>query len=133
MRAFAQRCRSHRQLHKTQDMKTEAVLILAYDDAFSLDGAASDSDSGDIQQIKPDAVKPTLDLKNVPIWGDTISTRNNAQAIKISLGSAGYFDTTKGKGTRQMILLAAPRHATSNFLMALAIVNSRTSHFPAGP
>eukprot|EP00873_Tetraselmis_striata_P028523 jgi/Tetstr1/448787/TSEL_036021.t1 len=67
---------------------------------------ASDSDSGDIQHIKPAAVKPTLDLKNVPIWDDTISTRDNAQAIKISLGSAGYLDTTKGKGT-----CVAMRHA----------------------
>eukprot|EP00873_Tetraselmis_striata_P044125 jgi/Tetstr1/464389/TSEL_009182.t1 len=66
------------------------------DDAFSMD-EASDSDSGDIQPIKPAAVKPTLDLKNVPIWDNTISTRDNAQAIKIALGSAGYLDTTKTK------------------------------------
>eukprot|EP00873_Tetraselmis_striata_P020522 jgi/Tetstr1/440786/TSEL_029094.t1 len=80
----------------------------------------------DIQLIKPAAVKPTLDLKNVPIWDNTISTRGNAQAIKISLGSAGYFDTTKGKGTRheQMILLVAMRHATAKYPMALAIVNN---------
>eukprot|EP00873_Tetraselmis_striata_P044127 jgi/Tetstr1/464391/TSEL_009184.t1 len=94
------------------------------DDAFSMD-EASDSDSGDIQHIKPAAVKPTLNLKNVPIWDNTISTRDNAQAIKIALGSAGYRDTTKGKGTRQeqMILLAALRHATAHYPMALAIVN----------
>eukprot|EP00873_Tetraselmis_striata_P038797 jgi/Tetstr1/459061/TSEL_000397.t1 len=94
------------------------------DDAFSLDGA-SDSDSGDIQQIQPAAVKPKLDLKNVPIWDNTISTRDNAQAIKISLGSAGYLNTTKGKGTRQeqMILLAAMRHTTAHYPMAPAIVN----------
>eukprot|EP00873_Tetraselmis_striata_P023549 jgi/Tetstr1/443813/TSEL_003267.t2 len=81
-------------------------------DAFSMD-CVSDSDSSDIQHIKQVAVKPTLDLKNVPIWDNTISTRDNAQAIKIALGSAGYLDTTKGKGTRQeqMILLAALRHA----------------------
>eukprot|EP00873_Tetraselmis_striata_P001352 jgi/Tetstr1/421616/TSEL_012557.t1 len=70
-------------------------------DAFSLDGA-SDSDSGDIQHIEPAAVKPTLDLKNVPIWDKTRSTRDNAQAIKIALRSAGYLDTTKGKGTLQV-------------------------------
>eukprot|EP00873_Tetraselmis_striata_P016289 jgi/Tetstr1/436553/TSEL_002708.t1 len=96
------------------------------DDAyFSLDGA-SDSDSSDILQIKPAAVKPTLDLKNVPIWDDTIFTRDKAQVIKISLGSAGYLDTTKGKGTRQeqRILLAALRHATASYPMALAIVNN---------
>eukprot|EP00873_Tetraselmis_striata_P037457 jgi/Tetstr1/457721/TSEL_044267.t1 len=95
------------------------------DDAFSMD-EASDSDSGDIQHIKPAAVKPTLNLKNVPIWDNTISTRDNAQAIKIALGSAGYLDTTKGKGTRQeqMMLLAALRHATAHYPMALAIVNS---------
>eukprot|EP00873_Tetraselmis_striata_P036145 jgi/Tetstr1/456409/TSEL_043143.t1 len=75
--------------------------------AFSLHGA-SDSDSSDIQWIKPSAVKPTLDLATVPVWDLNISTRDNAQAIKISLGSAGYLDTTKGKGTRQeqLILLA---------------------------
>eukprot|EP00873_Tetraselmis_striata_P023548 jgi/Tetstr1/443812/TSEL_003267.t1 len=67
-------------------------------DAFSMD-CVSDSDSSDIQHIKQVAVKPTLDLKNVPIWDNTISTRDNAQAIKIALGSAGYLDTTKGKGT----------------------------------
>eukprot|EP00873_Tetraselmis_striata_P018663 jgi/Tetstr1/438927/TSEL_027435.t1 len=95
------------------------------DDAFSMD-EASDSDSGDIQHIKPASVKPTLDLKNVPIWDNTISTRDNAQAIKIALGCAGYLDTTKGRGTRQdqMILLAALRHATGHYPMALAIVNS---------
>eukprot|EP00873_Tetraselmis_striata_P006086 jgi/Tetstr1/426350/TSEL_016662.t1 len=95
------------------------------DDAFSLDGA-SDNGLGDIQHIKPAAVKPTLDLKNVPIWDNTISTRDNAQAIKIALGSAGYLDTTKGKGTRheQMILLAALCHATSHYPMVLAIVNN---------
>eukprot|EP00873_Tetraselmis_striata_P022623 jgi/Tetstr1/442887/TSEL_030950.t1 len=96
------------------------------DDAFNMD-EASDSDSGDIQHIKPVAVKPTLsNLKNVPIWDNTISTRDNAQAIKIALGSAGYLDTTKGKGTRQeqMMLLAALRHATAHYPMALAIVNS---------
>eukprot|EP00873_Tetraselmis_striata_P041474 jgi/Tetstr1/461738/TSEL_006828.t1 len=85
---------------------------------------ASDSDSGDmIQHIKPAAVKPTLDLKNVPIWDNTISTRDN---ITLALGSAGYLDTTKGKGTRQeqMILLAALRHATAHYPMARAIVNS---------
>eukprot|EP00873_Tetraselmis_striata_P044536 jgi/Tetstr1/464800/TSEL_009539.t1 len=71
------------------------------DDAFSMD-ETSDSDSGDIQHIKPAAVKPTLNLKNVPIWDNTISTRDNAQAIKIALGSAAYLDTTKGKGTRQL-------------------------------
>eukprot|EP00873_Tetraselmis_striata_P009959 jgi/Tetstr1/430223/TSEL_020052.t1 len=46
--------------------------------------------------------------------------------MKISLGSAGYLDTTKGKGTRQeqMILMAALRHATAYYYpMALAIVN----------
>eukprot|EP00873_Tetraselmis_striata_P041434 jgi/Tetstr1/461698/TSEL_006798.t1 len=48
-------------------------------------------------------VKPTLDLKNVPIWDNTISTRDNAQAIKISLGSAGYLDTTKGKDLWKML------------------------------
>eukprot|EP00873_Tetraselmis_striata_P004941 jgi/Tetstr1/425205/TSEL_015666.t1 len=76
--------------------------------AFSLHGA-SDSDSSDIQRIKPSAEKPTLDLATVPVWDQNISTRNNAQAIKISLGSAGYLDTTKGKGTHQeqLILLAA--------------------------
>eukprot|EP00873_Tetraselmis_striata_P026518 jgi/Tetstr1/446782/TSEL_003644.t1 len=68
-------------------------------DAFSLDGA-SDSDSGDIQHIEPAAVKPTLDLKNVPIWDKTRSTRDNAQAIKIAL-----LDTTKGKGTLSKALL----------------------------
>eukprot|EP00873_Tetraselmis_striata_P013205 jgi/Tetstr1/433469/TSEL_022741.t1 len=96
-----------------------------YDDAFSMAGA-SDNDSEDIQHIKPAAVKPTLDLKNVPIWDSTISTRDNAQAIKIALGSAGYLDTTKGKGTRQeqMILLAALRHATAHYPMAPAIGNS---------
>eukprot|EP00873_Tetraselmis_striata_P003995 jgi/Tetstr1/424259/TSEL_014828.t1 len=90
-----------------------------------MDGA-SDDDSKDIQNIKPAAVKPTLDLNNVPIWDSTISTRDNAQAIKIVLGSAGYLDTTKGKGTRQeqMILLAALRHATAHYPMALAILNS---------
>eukprot|EP00873_Tetraselmis_striata_P036690 jgi/Tetstr1/456954/TSEL_043624.t1 len=95
------------------------------DDAFSMNGA-SDDDSEVVQHIKPAAVKPTLDLKNVPIWDNTISTRDNAQAIKIALGSAGYLDTTKGKGTRQeqMILLAALRHATAHYPMALAIVNS---------
>eukprot|EP00873_Tetraselmis_striata_P010568 jgi/Tetstr1/430832/TSEL_020615.t1 len=95
------------------------------DDAFSMDGAP-DNDSEDIQHIKPAAVKPTLDLKNGPIWDNTISTRDNAQAIKIALGSAVYLDTTKGKGTRQeqMILLAALRHATAHYPMALAIVNS---------
>eukprot|EP00873_Tetraselmis_striata_P012811 jgi/Tetstr1/433075/TSEL_022409.t1 len=46
-------------------------------------------DSSDIQQIKPAAVKPTLDLKNVLIWDSTISTRDNAQAIKISAAAAG--------------------------------------------
>eukprot|EP00873_Tetraselmis_striata_P038700 jgi/Tetstr1/458964/TSEL_004435.t1 len=94
------------------------------DDAFSMDGAP-DNDSEDIQHIKSAAVKPTLDLKNVPIWDNTISTRDNAQAIKIALGSAGYLDTTKGKGTRQeqMIHLAALRHATAHYPMALAIVN----------
>eukprot|EP00873_Tetraselmis_striata_P021322 jgi/Tetstr1/441586/TSEL_029814.t1 len=100
-------------------------MIPVSDDAFSMD-EASDSDSGDIQHIKPAAVKPTLNLKNVPIWDNTISTRDNAQAIKIALGSAGYLDTTKGKGTRQeqMMLLAALRHATAHYPMALAIVNS---------
>eukprot|EP00873_Tetraselmis_striata_P033111 jgi/Tetstr1/453375/TSEL_040364.t1 len=95
------------------------------DDAFSMDGSP-DNDSEDIQHIKPAAVKPTLDLKNVPIWDNTISTRDNAQAIKIALGGAGYLDTTKGKGTRQeqMILLAAQRHATAQYPMALAIVNN---------
>eukprot|EP00873_Tetraselmis_striata_P010888 jgi/Tetstr1/431152/TSEL_020864.t1 len=95
------------------------------DDAFSMDGA-SDDDSEVVQHIKPAAVKPTLDLKNVPVWDNAISTRDNAQAIKIALGSAGYLDTTKGKGTRQeqMILLAALRHATAHYPMALAIVNS---------
>eukprot|EP00873_Tetraselmis_striata_P038336 jgi/Tetstr1/458600/TSEL_045003.t1 len=95
------------------------------DDAFSMDGA-SDDDSEVVQHIKPAAVKPTLDLKNVPVWDNAISTRDNAQAIKIALGSAGYLDTTKGKGTRQeqMILLAALRHATADYPMALAIVNS---------
>eukprot|EP00873_Tetraselmis_striata_P012646 jgi/Tetstr1/432910/TSEL_022250.t1 len=70
-------------------------------------------------------MKPTLDLKNVPIWDNTISTRDNAQAVKISIGSAGYLNTTKGKGTRQeqMTLLAAMRHATAHYPMALAIVN----------
>eukprot|EP00873_Tetraselmis_striata_P013342 jgi/Tetstr1/433606/TSEL_022871.t1 len=100
------------------------------EDAFSLDDA-SDSDSCDIQHIKPAAVKPTLDLKNVHIWDNTITTRDNAQAIKISLGSAGYLDyTTKGKGTRQeqMILVAALRHAEANYPMALAIVNSISMH-----
>eukprot|EP00873_Tetraselmis_striata_P006726 jgi/Tetstr1/426990/TSEL_017197.t1 len=74
----------------------------SFDDAFSLDDA-SDSDSGDIQHIKPATVKPTLDLKNVPFWDNTISTRDNAQAIKISLGSAGYLDTTKGKAWKALI------------------------------
>eukprot|EP00873_Tetraselmis_striata_P022051 jgi/Tetstr1/442315/TSEL_030455.t1 len=92
---------------------------------FSLHGA-SDSDSSDIQWIKPSAVKPTLDLATVPVWDKNISTRDNAQAVKISLGSAGYLDTTKGKGTHQeqLILLAALRHATTNCPMALAIVDS---------
>eukprot|EP00873_Tetraselmis_striata_P015603 jgi/Tetstr1/435867/TSEL_024755.t1 len=72
------------------------------DDSFSMDDAL-DSDSGDIQHIKPAAVKPTLDLKNVPIWDNTISTRDNAQAIKISLGSAGYLNTTKGKAWRALL------------------------------
>eukprot|EP00873_Tetraselmis_striata_P038474 jgi/Tetstr1/458738/TSEL_045125.t1 len=47
-------------------------------------------------------------------------------AIKIALGSAGYLDTTKGKGIRQeqMILLAVLRHATAHYPMALAIVNN---------
>eukprot|EP00873_Tetraselmis_striata_P035688 jgi/Tetstr1/455952/TSEL_042733.t1 len=72
------------------------------DDAFSLDDA-SDSDSGDIQHIKPAAVKPTLDLKNVPIWDNTVSTRDNSQAIKISLGIAGYLDTTKGKAWKALL------------------------------
>eukprot|EP00873_Tetraselmis_striata_P013659 jgi/Tetstr1/433923/TSEL_023100.t1 len=66
------------------------------DDALSMD-EASDSDSDDIQHIKPTAVKATFDLKNVPVWDNTISTRDNAQAIKLALGSAGYLDTTKGK------------------------------------
>eukprot|EP00873_Tetraselmis_striata_P009457 jgi/Tetstr1/429721/TSEL_019614.t1 len=93
--------------------------------AFSPHGA-SDSDSSDIQWIKPSTVKPTLDLATVPVWDHNISTRDNAQAIKISLGSAGYLDTTKGKGTHQeqLILLAALRHATANYPMALAIVGS---------
>eukprot|EP00873_Tetraselmis_striata_P035814 jgi/Tetstr1/456078/TSEL_042848.t1 len=72
------------------------------DDAFSLDDA-SDSDSGDIQHIKPAAVKPTLDLNNIPIWDNTISTRDSAQAIKISFGSAGYLDTTKGKAWKALL------------------------------
>eukprot|EP00873_Tetraselmis_striata_P035679 jgi/Tetstr1/455943/TSEL_042724.t1 len=95
------------------------------DGTFNMDGA-SDNDSEVVQHIKPAAVKPTLDLKNVPIWDNTISTRDNAQAIKIALGSAGYLDTTKGKGTRQeqMILLAALHHATAHYPMALAIVNN---------
>eukprot|EP00873_Tetraselmis_striata_P038280 jgi/Tetstr1/458544/TSEL_044947.t1 len=76
----------------------------SFDDAFSMDGA-SDNDSKDIPHIKPAAVKPTLDLNNVPIWDSTISTRDNAQAIKIALGSAGYLDTTKGKGTPWKALL----------------------------
>eukprot|EP00873_Tetraselmis_striata_P018772 jgi/Tetstr1/439036/TSEL_027528.t1 len=97
--------------------------------AFSLHGA-SDSGSSDIQWIKPSAVKPTLDLATVPVWDQNISTRDNAQAIKISLGSAGYLDTTKGKGTHQeqLILLAALRHATANYPMALAIVDSIYQH-----
>eukprot|EP00873_Tetraselmis_striata_P035405 jgi/Tetstr1/455669/TSEL_042480.t1 len=97
----------------------------SFDDAFIMD-EASDSDSGDIQHIKPAAVKPTLNLKNVPIWDNTISTRDNAQAIKIALGSAAYLDTTKGKGTRQeqMMLMAALRHATAHYPMALSIVNN---------
>eukprot|EP00873_Tetraselmis_striata_P004829 jgi/Tetstr1/425093/TSEL_015557.t1 len=80
----------------------------------------------DIQWIKPSAVKPTLDLATVPVWDQSISTRDNAQAIKISLGSAGYLDTTKGKGSHQeqLILLAALRHATANYSMALAIADS---------
>eukprot|EP00873_Tetraselmis_striata_P016077 jgi/Tetstr1/436341/TSEL_025178.t1 len=93
---------------------------------FSILHGASDSDSSDIQWIKPSAVKPTLDLATVPVWDQNISTRDNAQAIKISLGSAVYLDTTKGKGTHQeqLILLAALRHATANYPMALAIVDS---------
>eukprot|EP00873_Tetraselmis_striata_P037876 jgi/Tetstr1/458140/TSEL_044632.t1 len=93
--------------------------------AFSLHGA-SDSDSSAIQWIKPSAVKPTLDLATVPEWDQNISARDNDQAIKISLGSAGYLDTTKGKGTHQehLILLAALRHATANYPMAVAIVDS---------
>eukprot|EP00873_Tetraselmis_striata_P007088 jgi/Tetstr1/427352/TSEL_017519.t1 len=93
--------------------------------AFSLHGA-SDSGSSDIQWIKPSAVKPTLDLATVPVWDQNISTRDNAHAIKISLGIAGYLDTTKGKGTHQehLILLAALRHATANYFMAQAIVDS---------
>eukprot|EP00873_Tetraselmis_striata_P045002 jgi/Tetstr1/465266/TSEL_009968.t1 len=81
--------------------------------------------------VKPPAVKPTLDLTNVHIWDNTISTRDNAQAIKIALGSAVYLDTTKGKGIRQeqMILLAALRHATTNYPMALAIVNNISMDF----
>eukprot|EP00873_Tetraselmis_striata_P042650 jgi/Tetstr1/462914/TSEL_007862.t1 len=94
--------------------------------AFRLHGA-SNSDSSDIQWIKPSAVKPTLDLATVPVcWDKNISTRDNPQAVKISLGSAGYLDTTKGKGTHQeqLILLAPLRHATTNCPMALAIVDS---------
>eukprot|EP00873_Tetraselmis_striata_P004689 jgi/Tetstr1/424953/TSEL_015446.t1 len=85
----------------------------------------NDSGSNDIQWIKPSAVKPTLDLATVPVWDQNISTRDNAQAVKISLSSAGYLDTTKGKGTHQeqLILLAVLRHATANYPMALAIVD----------
>eukprot|EP00873_Tetraselmis_striata_P019810 jgi/Tetstr1/440074/TSEL_028433.t1 len=88
--------------------------------------ASDSSDSSDIQWIKPSAVKLTLDLATVPVWDQNISTRDNAHAIKISLGSAGYLDTTKGKGTHQeqLILLAALRHATANYPMALAIVDN---------
>lgn len=84
-------------------------------DAFSLH-SASDSDPDEVQQIMPAAMKPALDLKKVPIWDETISTRDNAQVIKISLGSAGFLNSTKGLATRQkqMILLAALRHATAN-------------------
>eukprot|EP00873_Tetraselmis_striata_P034236 jgi/Tetstr1/454500/TSEL_041400.t1 len=87
---------------------------------------APDSDSSDIQWIKPFAVKLTLDLATVPVWDQNISTRDNAQAVKISLGSAGNLYTTKGKGTHheQLILLAAMRHATANYPMALAIVDN---------
>eukprot|EP00873_Tetraselmis_striata_P038807 jgi/Tetstr1/459071/TSEL_000407.t1 len=94
--------------------------------AFRLHGAL-DSDPSDIQWIKPFAVKPTLDLATVPVWDQNTSTRDNAQAVKISLGSAGYLDTTKGKGTHheQLILLASLRHATANYPMAaLAIIDS---------
>eukprot|EP00873_Tetraselmis_striata_P015643 jgi/Tetstr1/435907/TSEL_024793.t1 len=93
--------------------------------AFSLHGAP-DSDSGDIQWIKPSAIKPTLDLTTVPVWDQNISTRDNAQAVKISLDSAGHLDTINGKGTHQeqLILLATLRHATANYPMALAIVDS---------
>eukprot|EP00873_Tetraselmis_striata_P000010 jgi/Tetstr1/420274/TSEL_000142.t1 len=90
-------------------------------------GSLEDADSGsnDIQWIKPSAVKPTLDLATVPVWDQNISTRDNAQAVKISLSNAGYLDTTKGKGTHQeqLILLAVLRHATANYPMALAIVD----------
>eukprot|EP00873_Tetraselmis_striata_P037120 jgi/Tetstr1/457384/TSEL_043986.t1 len=102
------------------DMDKQPMVLL---------GTAGTSSEGEPRQrrvpIKKRTVKPTLYLKNVPIWDSTISTRDNAQAIKIALGSAGYLDTTKGKGTRQeqMILLAALRHATAHYPMALAIVN----------
>eukprot|EP00873_Tetraselmis_striata_P046152 jgi/Tetstr1/466416/TSEL_010944.t1 len=61
------------------------------------------SRQSDIQHIKPAAVKPTLDLKNVITWDNTISTRENAQAIKISLGDAGCLDTTKGKAWKALL------------------------------
>eukprot|EP00873_Tetraselmis_striata_P019700 jgi/Tetstr1/439964/TSEL_003030.t1 len=86
------------------------------DDALSMD-EASDSDSGDIPHIKPAAVKPTLDLKNVPIWDNTISTRDNAQAFKIALGSAGYLDTTEGKGTRQEQIIPLQPCATQRHII----------------
>eukprot|EP00873_Tetraselmis_striata_P038513 jgi/Tetstr1/458777/TSEL_045161.t1 len=100
------------------------------EDSGSEDDFHHNSDSADdigaSQQLIPAAVKPALDLKNVPVWDQSISVRDNTQAIKISLGSAGYLNTTKGKGTRQeqMILLAALRHATAGYPTALAIVNS---------
>eukprot|EP00873_Tetraselmis_striata_P012246 jgi/Tetstr1/432510/TSEL_021884.t1 len=95
-------------------------LVPIAKDSLHLTSARHYSDSSDIQWIKPSAVKPTLDLATVPVWDQNISTRDNAQAIKISLGSAGYLDTTKGKGTHQeqLILLEALRHATANYPMA---------------
>eukprot|EP00873_Tetraselmis_striata_P045324 jgi/Tetstr1/465588/TSEL_010235.t1 len=121
-------------VHRTSAIKTDPSNApppldfrddTSSDDAFIMDGA-SDCDAGDIQHIKPAAMKPTLDLKNVCIWDNTISTRDIAQSIKIALGSAGYLNTTKGKGTHQeqMILMAGMRHATAHYPMALAIVNN---------
>eukprot|EP00873_Tetraselmis_striata_P009678 jgi/Tetstr1/429942/TSEL_019805.t1 len=59
----------------------------SFDDAFSLDGA-SDTDSGDIQQIKPAAVKPTPDLKNIE--------HHNSLPIKLTCTTAAQGGAATG-------------------------------------